>query len=76
MMSYITSSTVSSDKTLFQISILRKVFEVFFIDELQDIKTIFVLTWILILWYEAVVDGDDDGGDFLSESLAKVVEGF
>ena len=29
-----------------------------------------------MLWCEAVVDGDDDGGDFLSESLAKVVEGF
>ena len=76
MMSYITSRTVSSDKTLFQISILRKVFEIFFIDELQDIKAVFVLTWILMLWCEAVVDGDDDGGDFLSESLAKVVEGF
>ncbi len=61
---------------MFQISVLRKVFQLCFIDELQDVEAVLVLTWILMLRCEAVVDGEDDGGDFSGESSAKVVEGF
>lgn len=46
------------------------------VDEFQHVEAVLVLGGINMLRSEAVVDGDDHGGELCGEPFAKVIVGF
>lgn len=75
MVCQVGAGAVSSEEALGEIGEFREEGSAVVVEVFEDVETVVVLTRIAMFGGEAIVDGDDDGGNLASELAADGVVG-